>query len=213
MINVDESRLEALTLKHGAHKSRAKGMCALEAVAWLANEPHSDKPSCACPVVASFVRRLNDNISDDTTRTRHLRPLLLKLVGSKSTKEVERKRAYIAADWAVREGTPLALESAKLPEEAAKLRALAPIVDAESARVGKEAARAARDKARTTYADAADAATYAADAAAAATYAADAAAAATYAAADADAAAAAAAKEPVWQAAVKCIERMLDIKE
>jgi hypothetical protein len=241
MINIDETKLADITLKYGSHRSVEAGLCAMEAVAWLAGEKHSDSPRCACPVVANMVRRLNDRLPNDETRTRLLKPLLVKLIGSRSTPEVERKRAYLAADWAVREGTPLALESAKLPDEAAKLRALPPIVDVESARVGKEAARAVRDKARTAadaayaayaayaaadaaYADAADAAAAAADAAdaayaaayAAAAYAAyAAAAAAAYAAAAADAAyaAAAAAREPVYQATVRCIERMLDTKE
>jgi hypothetical protein len=262
MINVDESKLADITLEYGSHRNRKAGMCAMEAVAFLANEPHSDAPECACPVVASLIRRFNDRLPDDETRTRLLKPLLVKLVGSRSTPEVERKRAYLAADWAVRECTPLALESAKLPDEAAKLRALPPLVDAESARVGKKAARAAQKVAwgKYAYADAAAADAYAADAYAAAAYAAAAyadaaaadayaadaaaaaadayaayadaaaayaaayaaAAAAAYAAAYAAAAAAAdayaadayaAAREPVYQATVRCIERMLDIKE
>jgi hypothetical protein len=222
MIHIDESKLADITLEYGSHGSRKAGMCAMEAVAFLANEPHSDAPKCACPVVASLIRRFNDRLPDDETRTRLLRPLLVKLVGSRSTPEVERKRAYLAADWAVRECTPLALESAKLTDEAAKLRALPPLVDAESARVGKEAARAARKVAWDKYASASASAAsaYAADAADAAyaayasasAYAADAADAA-YAAYAAYASAAATAREPVYQAAIRCIERMLDIKE
>jgi hypothetical protein len=36
-----------LILKQGSHTAREYGMCAMEAVAWLAGEPHSDTPTCA----------------------------------------------------------------------------------------------------------------------------------------------------------------------
>ena len=38
------------------HKAREDGMCALEAVAWLAGEPHTDHPKCVSQVIGAFVR-------------------------------------------------------------------------------------------------------------------------------------------------------------
>jgi hypothetical protein len=68
---IDQDRLNALVLKHGSHKSPDTGMCAMEAVAWLAGERHSDKPQCVCPVIASFLRTWNDGMgNDDETRAR-----------------------------------------------------------------------------------------------------------------------------------------------
>ena len=48
---------EAIVLKHGSHTTFAQGLCAMEAVAWLAGEKHSDRPSCTCPVIASTTWR------------------------------------------------------------------------------------------------------------------------------------------------------------
>ena len=44
------ARLADVPLKKGAHSSPDAGMCALEAAAWIAGEPHSDHPECVCPV-------------------------------------------------------------------------------------------------------------------------------------------------------------------
>ena len=218
--------LRTLVLKSGSHISIAAGMCAMEAVAWLANEPHSDAPQCACPVIAAFVRRLNDRMPDDATRTKYLRPLLKKIVGTRSTREVEIKRGYIAADFACREAAPMALEARGRKGDAAKLRALDPIVDKASARRAQAAADA-HAAAASVSASAADAtaAAYAADAAADAAGAYDAEARATaydaaassagaatnaaYAAA-ATYAIAASARSPSWLAAVGCLRRMIE---
>lgn len=184
------AQLETMTLLYGSHTEFAKGVCAMEAVAWLAGEPHSDAPQCACPVVAGFVRRLNDRVPDDETRTRLLRPLLPELVGSRVLRDTMIRRGYVAADFAVRVAVPIAFEARGRKEDAEKLRALAPIVDRETAQAAAYAAAAA--------ADAADAAAYAA--------AADA-----YAAA-ADAAAYAVRLE-LYDLAVDCIRRMLAVKD
>lgn len=49
-------KFASLTLHEGAHKDPADGMCAMEAAAWIAGEPHSDHPACACPVIGAFMR-------------------------------------------------------------------------------------------------------------------------------------------------------------
>ena len=222
--------LEGLTLLYGAHPDRAQGLCALEAVAWLAGEEHSDRPACACPVVAAFARRLNDRIGDDAERTRILRPLIPRIVGTRSTEEVERRRAYVAADWACRDAAPRALEARavmwqqrgdaeradKLRAHAKHLRELPEVVDKATARAAEKVASAANAAAGYAAANAADA--NAADAYAAAGYAAANAAdayAAAYAAAHAAAYAAyaayAAARVEVWESAAACLVRMIEV--
>lgn len=67
--------LAELQLEHGSHEKRAMGVCAMEAVAWLAGEPHSDAPACTCPVLGAFVRNWNDNL-DAVARNQLLRPVL-----------------------------------------------------------------------------------------------------------------------------------------
>jgi hypothetical protein len=171
--------LAALVLGQGQHPPD-DGKCAMEAVAWLAGEPHSDAPACACPVITRAVQSLNDRIADDKTRTEILSPLLPRIVGTRASRDVMVRRGFVAADMAVRVFAPMALEARGRLDLAATLRACAPIVDiasARSARAAAVAAAAAADAAAAAYAAAAAAAAdaAAADAADAADAAADAA--------------------------------------
>lgn len=138
------AELDNISLARGAHSSKRMGMCAMEAVAWLAGEEHSDSPQCVCPVVAAFVRRMNDRLRDDSERTRLLRPLLPVLIGTKSTPEVERRRAFLAADWSVRVSVPMLLRALGHDERAAKLEACAEVVGSETALAAREVARGVR---------------------------------------------------------------------
>lgn len=127
-----ERLLEQHPLRHGAHPTRGDGMCAMEMVAWLAGEPHSDEPRCACPVIAAFVRALNDSLPSDAARNRLLRPLVPKLVNTRANARVEALRGRLAADAGVRELLPVLLERQGRLEEAALLRQLPPLHDDES---------------------------------------------------------------------------------
>jgi hypothetical protein len=154
---IDEQRLlevSALTLSSGAHGSLEDGACVLEAVSYVAGEEWSDHPQCACPVIASFLRSWNDGINDTETRTRLLKPLVPKLVGSKSTPAVELRRSYMALDWLVRVQTPAWLDAAGLRDKSALLRELGELHDEASCRAATEVVHDARR--------AADAASYAA---------------------------------------------------
>ena len=127
-------RLAALPpLSAGGHEHVDEGACFMEAVAYVAGEPWSDKPACACPVLGAFLRTWNDDLSD-TDRDRLLRPLVRRLVGSRSTPEVEARRSWLAMDWLVRTNAPtwLRLVPALVPHAAA-LTDLPPIVDAQTA--------------------------------------------------------------------------------
>jgi hypothetical protein len=168
---VDTTRLErvnSLEIKHGGHAPPNGIMeaCVMEAVSYVAGEAWSDHPQCACPVVAAFLRAWNDSLPDDASRTRLLRPLVPKIVGSKSTAKVERKRADMAADWLVRVWTPRWLELADLREEAAALRALAPLTSTATFQASVPVLRKAQERADAAWAAARDAAWDAAGAAA-----------------------------------------------
>lgn len=169
------AELEKLRVDRGAHGTFAKGHCALELVAWLAKEPHSDHPKCTCPVIAAFVRRWNDGIRGDDDRTRVLLPLLPLLVGTRIDDEsVRLERAYLAIDWQVRDTLPRFLRLAELRDLAEELEALTPIVDVATRKVARpvidrayDAAGDARQRTFVKFSAAADAAAYAAAAAAA----------------------------------------------
>jgi hypothetical protein len=137
--------LDGITLKHGGHEDRESGVCLLEAVAWVAGEPHSDQPACACPVMAAFGRAWNDAIPDDATRTRLLKPLVTLLIGSKSTPAVELQRSYLAFDWLARVQGPAWMDlTPALQPHAEAVRALAPLTDKASVTAANTTLTAAR---------------------------------------------------------------------
>ena len=142
--------LDAVILKEGSHVKRsADALCVMEAVAWMAGEKHSDQPTCACPVISTFLRNWNDHIKDDETRTRLLKPLVPLLVNSKSTSDVELRRSYLALDWLARVQAPawLSLQS-DLKAHALALAGLTPLTSAEACREAQPMLDAARDAAR-----------------------------------------------------------------
>ena len=116
-----------LRLENGSHQSPDEGVCLMEAVAWLAREPHSDEPNCVCLVLGAFGRRLNDRL--DVERRQRLKPLIPALVGTASDGHAE-ARGFMAMDWIVRTYTPAWLRLARLDTEADGLQALPEIADA-----------------------------------------------------------------------------------
>jgi hypothetical protein len=171
----------------------------MEAVAFVAGEPWSDHPECACPVIGEFLRTWNDGLPDDERETL-LKPLVMRLVGTRN-KSLEQRRALMAADWLIREYTPDWLRLAGLTEHATALAALPEITDFDQCpplmpalTAAKKDAFADRDAA---WAAAMDVAWDAADAAAAAGDA-------------ARAAAGDAADEAAWEAAEDAAEAAAD---
>jgi hypothetical protein len=165
MVDIIVERLEqldSLVLKYGSHASFEEGVCAMEAVAWLAREEHTDAPQCACPVIAAIVRPYNDALPTDDERTRLIRPLLTKIVGTrKEGTPAERasvllKRMYMVYDWYMRVRAPAFLRLAGLEKAAASLQACLPVVDDASLRATEEVARAAENVAWSAARNAAD---------------------------------------------------------
>ena len=74
------SGYEALSLDHGGHESFEDGHCAMEVVAWLAGEGHTDAPTCASPILRHYTIALNDRWDD--TRRQTLKPYLPRMVGT-----------------------------------------------------------------------------------------------------------------------------------
>jgi hypothetical protein len=72
-----------------------------QAVALYGGQAISEEPwTIECPVVGEYVRRLNGAMPDDARQ--RLIPYIDWLARSRTTPEVEAKRAYVAADWALR---------------------------------------------------------------------------------------------------------------
>lgn len=119
MMNIDP---ETLMLQKGAHKSPEDGFCVMELTAYLAREPHSDHPACTSQVIAAFLRTWNDMLDDETRQL--LRPYARRVIGTRASRAIEKRRAWMAADWLVRVNAPAWLDLAKLNTHAATLRAL-----------------------------------------------------------------------------------------
>ncbi len=130
--------MDHITLLEGNHATRDQGLCVMEAVAWFADEKHSDAPHCACPVIAAFARRLNDRLGDE--QRQRLKDLIPALALSRASWPVTLKRAFIAADFAVRDAAPRALEACGFARRAASLRSLPEILDRKSALQAQNAA-------------------------------------------------------------------------
>jgi hypothetical protein len=132
--------IQALHLKPGNHEELDRQYCVMEATAYVAGEPWSDHPQCACPVITSFMISWNDGLPTNADRDRLLKPFIPRLVGSRSTDAVAERRSYLALDWLVRVYTPQWLDLVPtLREHAAQLRGLEQITDL----AGSIAARAA----------------------------------------------------------------------
>jgi len=189
MKHFDFTDVQLPPLQKGSHRSPKAGLCAMEMIAFMERLPHSDAPACTCPVIAAYVRVLNDEMPD-RLRPRLL-PYLSPLVGS------------VAPDYEV--------GRAQFFASVAREFAAAATTYADAATTYADAAADA-----TTYAEAAaDAAAYAADATtyavAAAVRAADAAVRAAAAAAAARGAAYTVGVDAIWQRALDAIDGALAI--
>lgn len=98
-------------LTWGAHASADEGTCLLEAVAFMAGEPHSDRPMCVCPVLAAFARTLNDSFRSDVERTDKLSQFIPRLVQTNRGPDIGRVRLNYILDHVLRIVVPNYLDA------------------------------------------------------------------------------------------------------
>jgi hypothetical protein len=137
-INIIEDRLTDLRLTESWNNSSSpqEGLSAMQAVAYITGGRHTEYPDCACPIVAAMVRSWGYWVDDETRQ--QLVPLLRRIALSRSTPEVEVKRAYLFLDGLIREVLPNILAEGKEEEWAAKFRALPKLNDETSCRRSRE---------------------------------------------------------------------------
>lgn len=143
-MNADEEiavETHQYTLSRGRHSSPDRGRCAMEWVARLTGEAHTDRPGATSAVAAEYVRSLND-VLDDEPRQR-LRPYLVRMIGTAGD-GLDEGRAQSCASRLARTCLPAALDAAGLPEHAQRLR----FVPAMQLRGAVDEARAAAAHAR-----------------------------------------------------------------
>jgi hypothetical protein len=118
----------SISLSRGSHRPGQRMVCLMEVVVSLLNrERFSDRPACACPVVAGFARAVNASLSDGERMV--LWPFALRLGSTRANHATTVRRALRMMDFAVREVLPLVLELDRFDEHARWLRGLAPIND------------------------------------------------------------------------------------
>ena len=144
---LSEEYLSSLHLRGGAGSGQEGDCCALqERRRWSGLDSKSyDVPETDSQVCGRFMVRLQDAIKDQEVRDRLIPPLIVKLVGSAGSKDLEQRRSWLAVDWALRDVAPAYFDmSPELATHAAALRALPEITSKETA----EAAHSVRSTAR-----------------------------------------------------------------
>lgn len=58
--------LGLVKVEHGAHDNREEGMCVMEAVAYIAGEPHDDHPMCVSQAITEVMIQTNDSLDDES---------------------------------------------------------------------------------------------------------------------------------------------------
>jgi hypothetical protein len=91
-------------LRRGKHRSPRHGACVVELASMLAGEDFSDRPREVCPVIASFMRTVNDSVPE--AQLGMLRPYAPAIVGTRGGRRERRERARRCARWAVELGSP-----------------------------------------------------------------------------------------------------------
>jgi hypothetical protein len=155
--------LPTLHLDRSSHQSFEDGHCIQEVSAWLAGEPHSDRPKCVSPVLCNYTASLNDQW--DNGQRQKLLPYAATIIGTAGDGQDE-ARSYLALDWVIRSFTPAWLDLAGLAAEAKSLRNLRRVVDLAASEAAAPVLRDAQKKAAAAW-DAARAAARAAAGAAA----------------------------------------------
>jgi hypothetical protein len=152
-----------LNLRNGPGGDYANGLCMMEAVAWMAAEGATDRPECACPVLAAFAIKLNDGLSDENRQL--LKPLILPMTGTRSEVH-EKARAEYLVLAVVNRTLPQAFE-ASWPDHARSLRDATTLAEVQTAALAARASSSAAYAARASSAASSAAANAAASSAAA----------------------------------------------
>jgi hypothetical protein len=93
-----EVNLDSVRLDPGAHRSPRDGVCLMELASLMAEEKFSDRPRCACIVIAAFLRDWNDR--SGYAHRQRLRPYARRVLGSRAGRGVTQRRRDVCLIWA-----------------------------------------------------------------------------------------------------------------
>jgi len=94
--------MQTIRLTSGLGK-KGTSHCVMAATSIVAEEEFTDKPKCVCPTITSALIFLNESYDDDVEREEALGHLPWLIIGTRGDRNHERERAFLFADWAVRE--------------------------------------------------------------------------------------------------------------
>ncbi len=87
---------QTVNLARGRHQSPDDGACVMELASMLADEPFTDAPATASPIVGAFLRTYNDSVDDG--RRQDLYAYAADVVGTRGPKEAERRRSWLCLE-------------------------------------------------------------------------------------------------------------------
>lgn len=110
-ISQAQSDLDGIELVSGVGTRANRELCVMSFVALMAGERHTDRPTTACPVIASFVIKINDAIDCNTRQ--QLKPFAARIMGTNDGRR--RERAWVLARECVNDVFARELEDAGAP--------------------------------------------------------------------------------------------------
>lgn len=84
------AQLDSIELKHGGHNPGSGCYCFNEAVAFVAQEPHSAAPACESDVLRRYTTVLNDRWNDEDRQL--LKPFVPRVVGTAGDGKDDRRK-------------------------------------------------------------------------------------------------------------------------
>lgn len=92
------AQLDKITLDKGRHDSFDEGANAMEVVAWLADEGHTDSPECVSPLVRRYTIVLSDSWDDEKRQA--LKPYLVRMIDTGSDGKEDARREILCREVA-----------------------------------------------------------------------------------------------------------------
>jgi hypothetical protein len=140
---LSQSQIRAtIEISRGRHANRSQGVSATEIIAWMGGEPHTDRPTCLCPVIGAYLGRLADSLADGPRQ--QLWPVLSTLVGTGQVDaEILTRRQFRLIDHLCRFQVPMALRWIGRDVPAKAIRDEIPVTDWLSAQAMAEVIRGA----------------------------------------------------------------------
>ena len=126
-------QLQHIVLEPEDHPARGTRLSPMEAVAWMAGEPHTGYPDCVPMRIQHFIFTWTTYLQKEDLNSL-IAPSLPLLVGPNLT-DADQRTLAMPPNWLLRTATPSWLEAAGLDEQAHNLRSLTPFASTQSGEI------------------------------------------------------------------------------